>query len=110
MIIQVHILPREILGVSTFAIAMALLKWLPLRLVDRLLLVAATFTLGNAERFGLPRPKTGPVELRNATGKTPVLDVGALSLIKSGKIKVDTRCNVKLETKNVALMFVYIIF
>lgn len=90
MIIQVHILPREILGVSTFAVAMALLKWLPLRVVDRLLLVVATFTLGNGERFGLPRPKTGPIELKNSTGKTPVLDVGALSLIKLGKIKVDT--------------------
>ncbi|KAH6831181.1 Flavin-binding monooxygenase family protein [Perilla frutescens var. hirtella] len=85
---SVHILPREILGVSTFAIAMALLKFLPLRLVDKLLLVVAYFTLGDTERLGLPRPKTGPIELKNATGKTPVLDVGALSQIKSGKIKV----------------------
>ncbi|XP_057810489.1 probable indole-3-pyruvate monooxygenase YUCCA4 [Salvia miltiorrhiza] len=85
---SVHILPRDILGISTFALAMALLKWLPLRLVDKLLLVLATFTLGDTEAFGLPRPKTGPIGLKNATGKTPVLDVGAFSHIKSGKIKV----------------------
>ncbi|KAA8521477.1 hypothetical protein F0562_012150 [Nyssa sinensis] len=84
----VHILPREMFGFSTFGIAMALLKWLPLRLVDKFLLLVATFTLGNTDKLGLRRPKTGPIELKNATGKTPVLDVGALSQIKSGKIKV----------------------
>ncbi|KAL6985339.1 putative indole-3-pyruvate monooxygenase YUCCA4 [Sarracenia purpurea var. burkii] len=85
---SVHILPRDMLGFSTFGMAMALLKWLPLRLVDKFLLLVATFTLGNTDRLGLRRPKTGPIELKNATGKTPVLDVGALSQIKSGKIKV----------------------
>ncbi|EEF47042.1 monooxygenase, putative [Ricinus communis] len=84
----VHVLPREMFGMSTFGIAMALLKWLPLRLVDKFLLLAAHFTLGNTDQLGLRRPKTGPIELKNVTGKTPVLDVGALSQIKSGKIKV----------------------
>ncbi|KAI5669452.1 hypothetical protein M9H77_19305 [Catharanthus roseus] len=84
----VHILPREMFGISTFEIAMTLLKWIPVTLVDKFLLMVANFTLGNTERLGLRRPKTGPIELKNATGKTPVLDVGALSLIKAGKIKV----------------------
>ena len=75
-------------GLSTFGVAMALLKWLPLRLVDKFLLLVANFTLGKTEHLGLRRPKTGPIELKNATGKTPVLDVGALSQIRSGKIKV----------------------
>lgn len=88
---QVHVLPREMFSLSTFGIAMALLKWLPLRLVDKLLLLMASFTLGNTDKLGLRRPKTGPIELKNATGKTPVLDSGALSLIKSGKIKVSTQ-------------------
>ncbi|PON57950.1 Flavin monooxygenase-like enzyme [Parasponia andersonii] len=84
----VHVLPREILGFSTFGIAMTLLKLLPLKLVDKILLIVASFTLGNTDKLGLRRPKTGPIELKNATGKTPVLDVGALSQIRSGKIKV----------------------
>ena len=75
-------------GLSTFGVAMALMKWFPLRLVDKFLLLVANLILGNTDRLGLRRPKTGPIELKNATGKTPVLDVGALSLIKSGKIKV----------------------
>lgn len=85
---QVHILPREMLGFSTFGIAMALLKWLPIKLVDKLLLLVAEAKLGSTDRLGLRRPSTGPIELKNATGKTPVLDVGALSAIKAGKIKV----------------------
>ncbi|KAI4337360.1 hypothetical protein L6164_015789 [Bauhinia variegata] len=84
----VHVLPREILGFSTFEIAMALSKWLPLRLVDKFLLLMTSYILGNTDQYGLRRPKTGPIELKNAIGKTPVLDVGALAQIKSGKIKV----------------------
>ncbi|KAF3447192.1 hypothetical protein FNV43_RR12372 [Rhamnella rubrinervis] len=84
----VHVLPREMLGFSTFGVAVALVKWLPLKLVDKILLLIANLTIGNTDRLGLRRPKTGPIELKNATGKTPVLDVGALSQIKSGKIKV----------------------
>ncbi|XP_021746331.1 probable indole-3-pyruvate monooxygenase YUCCA4 [Chenopodium quinoa] len=95
---SVHVLPREMFGFSTFGVAMALLKWLPLRLVDKFLLLVANLTLGNTDRLGLRRPKTGPIELKNATGKTPVLDVGALSLIKSGNIKVME--GVKEITKN----------
>ncbi|CAA6666304.1 unnamed protein product [Spirodela intermedia] len=85
---SVHVLPREVLGVSTFGIAMALLKWLPLKAVDRILLAAAHIILGDTDRVGLRRPKTGPIELKNSTGKTPVLDVGALAHIRAGKIKV----------------------
>ncbi|KAH6830148.1 Flavin-binding monooxygenase family protein [Perilla frutescens var. hirtella] len=74
-------------GVSTFSVGMLLLKWLPLKLVDKFLLLVAHFNLGNTAKVSLHRPKTGPLELKNATGKTPVLDVGALSLIKAGKIQ-----------------------
>ncbi|XP_048134068.1 probable indole-3-pyruvate monooxygenase YUCCA4 [Rhodamnia argentea] len=94
----VHVLPREMLGFSTFGVAMVLLKWLPLRLVDKILLLIANITLGNTDQLGLRRPKTGPLELKTATGKTPVLDVGTLSQIKSGKIKVVA--GVKEITKN----------
>lgn len=70
---------------------MALLKWLPIRVVDKLLLLVANLTLGSTDKLGLRRPKTGPLELKNATGKTPVLDVGALSQIRNGKIQVNSQ-------------------
>ncbi|XP_072986296.1 probable indole-3-pyruvate monooxygenase YUCCA9 [Typha latifolia] len=85
---SVHVLPREVLGKSTFEMAVLLMRWLPLWLVDKILVVLAWFVLGNLARFGLRRPSVGPLELKNTQGRTPVLDIGALSKIKSGDIKV----------------------
>ncbi|KAL9376330.1 hypothetical protein Peur_030450 [Populus x canadensis] len=84
----VHVLPREMLGQSTFGLSMWLLKWLPVRLVDRFLLIVSRLMLGDTARFGLDRPELGPIELKNLSGKTPVLDVGTLAKIKSGDIKI----------------------
>ncbi|KAH6823950.1 YUCCA 3 [Perilla frutescens var. hirtella] len=83
----VHVLPREIYGKSTFQVAMFLLKWLPMWLVDKILLFLAWTILGNMEKFGLQRPKIGPLELKNY-GRTPVLDIGALEKIRSKEIQV----------------------
>lgn len=83
-----HVLPREIFGFSTFGVAMALLKRMSVKLVDIFLLTMTSFILGDTDRWGLRRPKIGPLELKNLTGKTPVLDCGTLAQIKSGKIKV----------------------
>ncbi|KAI9106403.1 hypothetical protein K1719_021931 [Acacia pycnantha] len=84
----VHVLPREMLGKSTFGLSMWLVKWLPIRLVDRFLLVVSWLLLGDTARLGLVRPGVGPLQLKNLSGKTPVLDVGTLSKIKSGHIQV----------------------
>lgn len=81
-------MPREILGKSTFELAMTTMKWLPLWLVDRILLILTWFILGNTNNYGLKRPSTGPLELKNTHGKTPVLDIGALEKIRSGDIDV----------------------
>ncbi|XP_075477523.1 putative indole-3-pyruvate monooxygenase YUCCA7 [Primulina tabacum] len=84
----VHVLPREILGKSTFELAVTLSKWMPLWIVDKILLSAATLILGNTQKYGLNRPALGPLQLKNSEGKTPVLDTGTLSRIKSGEIKI----------------------
>lgn len=81
-------LPREVLGKSTFELAVFMMKWLQLWLIDKILIFLAWLILGNVEKYGLKRPKMGPLQLKNAAGKTPVLDIGALSKIRSGKIKV----------------------
>jgi len=54
--------------------------------------------------LGLRRPKTGPLELKNVTGKSPVLDVGAMSLIRSGMIQVSVSLELYL------FLFIYFIF
>ncbi|XP_011025748.1 PREDICTED: indole-3-pyruvate monooxygenase YUCCA6-like [Populus euphratica] len=85
---KLHILPREVLGRSTFSLSMWLLNWFPVKLVDWFLLICSQLILGDTQKMGIRRPKIGPLEQKNSTGKTPVLDVGAFSKIKSGKIKV----------------------
>ncbi|XP_031482276.1 probable indole-3-pyruvate monooxygenase YUCCA5 [Nymphaea colorata] len=85
---SVHVLPREIFGKSTYEVAATLLKWLPLWMVDKLLLICARLELGNIQKFGLKRPAMGPLQLKNTFGRTPVLDIGALKKIRSGDIKV----------------------
>lgn len=81
-------MPREICGKSTFGLAVLLMKWLPLWLADKILLILAWLIFGNLEKYGLRRPFLGPLELKNISGKTPVLDIGALQKIRSGEIKV----------------------
>lgn len=85
---QVHVLPREILGKSTFELGVSMMKWLSIDVVDKILLVAARLLLGNIEKYGLKRPSIGPLQLKNTEGKTPVLDIGALQKIKTGDIKI----------------------
>ncbi|KAL6638615.1 hypothetical protein ACP70R_023726 [Stipagrostis hirtigluma subsp. patula] len=85
---SVHVLPREMLGVATFSVAVFLLRFLPLWLVDRILVLLAGVFLGDVARLGLRRPSKGPLELKNTKGRTPVLDFGALARIRSGDIKV----------------------
>ncbi|XP_062090770.1 indole-3-pyruvate monooxygenase YUCCA2-like isoform X2 [Humulus lupulus] len=84
----VHVLPQEMLGSSTFGLSMWLLKWLPVCLVDRFLLLMSRLLLGDTSKLGLTRPEVGPLQLKSISGKTPVLDVGTLAKIKTGEIKV----------------------
>lgn len=81
-------MPRQIFGKSSFELAMLMLKWLPLWLVDKVMLVLAWMTLGNTANYGLKRPSVGPLALKNSQGKTPVLDIGALERIRSGDIQI----------------------
>nr|CAD1834034.1 unnamed protein product [Ananas comosus var. bracteatus] len=66
---EVHILPREMLGLSTFGLSMWLLKWFPVRLVDQFLLLVSWLMLGDTARYGLRRPPVGPLELKSLLGR-----------------------------------------
>ncbi|KAG0581308.1 hypothetical protein KC19_4G241700 [Ceratodon purpureus] len=84
----VHILPREIFGTSTFAVAMRMMKSFPLWFTDMLLVWYTWAMLGDTTVYGFQRPKDGPMTIKCKQGKTPILDVGTFAKIKSGDIKV----------------------
>ncbi|KAK4840586.1 hypothetical protein QYF36_013048 [Acer negundo] len=86
---QASIVVRDkVLGKSTFALSISLLKWFPVTVVDRFLLFCSRLVIGDTNRFGIERPKMGPLQLKISVGKTPVLDLGTFAKIKSGEIKV----------------------
>jgi hypothetical protein len=60
----------------------------PVRLIDGIFLLYSWMLYGDLSGLGFSRPEEGPMEVKLKEGKTPVLDVGTLSKIKSGHIKV----------------------
>jgi indole-3-pyruvate monooxygenase len=76
------------MGLSTFTLSVWLLKFLNVKIVDQILLLLARLILGDTKYIGISRPTLGPMELKSLFGTTPVLDVGTISKIKSGDIKV----------------------
>lgn len=83
----VNVLPREILGipVPTWAIA---LSPLPDRLQDTVAAPLVRLHLGNLRRYGLLPPRYGSVEQISRRARIPVIDVGAIALIKRGELDV----------------------
>ena len=69
-------------------LGMVLRKSLPLDVVDTLLVGLAMVKFGDLSAHGIVRPKLGPMQFKALTGKTPVIDVGTISKIRSGEIKV----------------------
>ena len=69
-------------------LGMTLVRQLPLKLVDDLLVIIANFIFGDLTRHGITRPKKGPLVIKSETGRSAVIDVGTVGLIKKGNIKV----------------------
>lgn len=66
--------------------------------------------LGDTSQFGIERPKIGPLELKNLYGKTPVLDVGTVAQIKTGKIKVTFSLHTNQIQKGFSSYYVFLSF
>ncbi|XP_037489924.1 probable indole-3-pyruvate monooxygenase YUCCA10 [Triticum dicoccoides] len=79
----IHVMTKELIRLG-----MRLALRLPLNLVDNLLVMAANFIFGDLSRYGIRRPKVGPMILKSETGRSAVIDVGTVGLIKKGIIKV----------------------
>jgi indole-3-pyruvate monooxygenase len=71
------------------------MRYLPIKLVDDLLVRMANFIFGDLTRHGISRPKKGPFIMKTETGRSAVIDVGTVGLIKKGDIKVSISLFVK---------------
>ncbi|KAE8766589.1 putative oxidoreductase czcO-like protein [Hordeum vulgare] len=79
----IHVMTKELIRLG-----MTIAHHLPLNLVDNILVMVANLIFGDLSRHGITRPKMGPMILKSKTGRSAVIDVGTVGLIKKGIIKV----------------------
>ncbi|MCW3093744.1 MAG: NAD(P)/FAD-dependent oxidoreductase [Ferruginibacter sp.] len=83
----VNIIPRDILGIPIVEISL-LLSRLPIRVADAVSSPLMRLLFGNIEKLGLTRKPYGAFEEIKKDQSTPVLDIGAVKLIKKGHIRI----------------------
>jgi cation diffusion facilitator CzcD-associated flavoprotein CzcO len=83
----VQILPRDLLGLPILTWAI-LYQHLPARLVDTVNAPILRLALGSFEKLGLRRAAKGPRQMIEEDGRVPMIDIGTLSRIRDGSIKV----------------------
>ncbi|XP_076943963.1 putative indole-3-pyruvate monooxygenase YUCCA10 [Bidens hawaiensis] len=79
----VHVLTKELVQLGMY-----LLKYIPCAFVDKMVLMFSKLLYGDLGGYGIQRPLNGPFWLKQKTGRSPVIDVGTISKIKTGDIKV----------------------
>jgi hypothetical protein len=80
---QLHLVTKEIWNV-----AMALYAYLPVWVIDKLVLLMCAVVFGDTSRHGLRRPAVGPFTMKLTTPAYPVVDVGTYAKIRTGEIRV----------------------
>jgi len=80
---QFHVMTKGLVRLG-----MSLAWYLPVKMVDSLVLMLCWFTYRDLSKYGIVRPSTGPLSLKAATGKSVVIDVGTVGKIKTGEIQV----------------------
>ncbi|KAK8982909.1 hypothetical protein V6N11_054894 [Hibiscus sabdariffa] len=79
----VHVLTKEMVKM-----AMIMLQCFPVKVVDSITVAISKLKYGKLTKYGIRRPQEGPFHLKGITGRSPVIDVGTISKIKTGEIKV----------------------
>ncbi|OEL14393.1 putative indole-3-pyruvate monooxygenase YUCCA10 [Dichanthelium oligosanthes] len=80
--------PVHIMTMELIRFGMTLVKHVPITIVDWIIVNIANVIFGDLSKHGIVRPKTGPLDLKSKTGRSSVIDVGTVGLIKKGIIKV----------------------
>lgn len=94
--LQLHVFTKDMIRTG-----MCLVQYFPVYIVDTIITLQAKFKYGDMSKYGIYRPKDGPLYLKNTTGKSAVIDVGTIEKIKEGAIKVVPSGIKKIEKKNI---------
>ncbi|CAL4903869.1 unnamed protein product [Urochloa decumbens] len=81
--------PVHVMTIGLINFGMKLVSWsMPVNFVDFILVTFANIRFGDLSKYGIVRPNMGPLLLKAKTGRSAVIDVGTVELIKKGAIKV----------------------
>jgi cation diffusion facilitator CzcD-associated flavoprotein CzcO len=83
----VNVVYRDVAGRPTQVTSMALAR-LPQKLGDAIALALRNLTVGKLERYGMRTSSVSPLKQLREEGRTPVIDVGTLAMIRRGRIAV----------------------
>jgi thioredoxin reductase len=83
----INIVKRDIGGRPTQYTAIKLQK-LPNWLYDFIAVVIRRFTIGDLSKYGIKTPEIPPSKQLREFGKTPIIDLGTVDLVKQGKVKI----------------------
>ncbi len=83
----VNVAPRDLFGMSTHSVSVMLSR-LPARLADAFTSTLPRLVLGDLTPYGIRRLPYGGMTQVERDATTPVLDIGTIALIKSGRITV----------------------
>lgn len=83
----VTVVPRDVGGRPVQVTAKKLEK-MPFGLGDWLGTQIRKIVIGNLRKYGLPMSNVHPAVQLRETGKTPIIDLGTVAMIKNGKIKI----------------------
>jgi indole-3-pyruvate monooxygenase len=83
----VNIIPRDLAGIPILEISQ-LLSRLPPRFADTINAPLMRMLFGDISKLGLQKKSYGPFEEIKRDGKIPVLDIGTISHIRKGHIKI----------------------
>ncbi|KAJ3703953.1 hypothetical protein LUZ61_007658 [Rhynchospora tenuis] len=79
---KLHIMTKE-----QMFLGMKLVQYLPVKLVDKLIVTLAKLNFGDLSKYGILRPRDGPLKLKAKTGRSSVIDVyKAISSIQESKV------------------------
>lgn len=83
----VIVVPRDVFGRPVQKTA-KLLEKLPYPFGDLIGSGVRKLVFGNLQKYGIPVSKDYPLDYLKKTGKTPVINIGTIGMIKKGRIKV----------------------
>ncbi len=83
----VNIIPRDIFGIPVLKISWLMQKLSP-KLADKINAPLIKYFIGDLNKLGIGKKKSGPLEEIELNGRPPVIDIGSLREIKNGHIKL----------------------